>query len=246
MKSSPKITLILSIGQQDQAEQEELFEEERSHASTRTWACHVCGYRNSATSGTQCNLCGVNKAAGLPNTASRTTSATTASENQALSPQAQLGTGALIPCQSCTFLNHSSMVRCEVCESPLGLLAIRASRPTTPSSRPATPLSSNMATPTFVRLSFRKGGDKLFYGALKKAIESKDWIATRRPGRRKGSPGSRDSVSDPVSGHRTTTIGIDGILRTIDLDARDREDDMQEALADLTALMSRAKEMVSS
>ena len=37
----------------------------------------------------------------------------------------------------------------------------------------------------------------------------------------------------------------DGILRTIDLDARDRDEDMQEALSDLEALMARAREMVN-
>lgn len=36
----------------------------------------------------------------------------------------------------------------------------------------------------------------------------------------------------------------DGILRTIDIDARDREDDMQEALGDLEALKKRAQDMV--
>jgi ESCRT-II complex subunit VPS36 len=38
---------------------------------------------------------------------------------------------------------------------------------------------------------------------------------------------------------------LDGLLKTVDLDARDREDDMQEALSDLEALMVRARDMVS-
>jgi hypothetical protein len=43
----------------------------------------------------------------------------------------------------------------------------------------------------------------------------------------------------------TDSLRTDGILKNIDMDARDREEDMQEALGDLNTLMKRAQEMVS-
>lgn len=38
----------------------------------------------------------------------------------------------------------------------------------------------------------------------------------------------------------------DGIFRNMDQDAQDKEEEMQEALKDLSALMMKAKEMVRS
>lgn len=68
------------------------------------------------------------------------------------------------------------MQRCEICDSPLGIFNARPRRISTPA--PATPSDSKSSTPTtpvFVKLSFRKGGDKAFYTALKAALQAKEW-----------------------------------------------------------------------
>jgi ESCRT-II complex subunit VPS36 len=47
-----------------------------------------------------------------------------------------------------------------------------------PSSRPASPDPSDdddVATARFIKISFRKGGDKAFYGVLRRALKSKGW-----------------------------------------------------------------------
>jgi len=288
LKSSAKITLVLgdspanvpdAAGSSHQLPQEAtiqtqsaLYDDESLHPSSQTWACHVCGFRNLASSGSKCGLCGVTRPNDIVQrtTSSRKPASTppgrpfingsepaSGTATPTLDPAV---TGALISCPSCTFLNHPSMVRCEVCDSPLGTFAstrtpsrastpVVTSRPGTPSTAgPPTPAlgsnGSSSAPPTFVRLSFRRGGDKTFYAALKKALQAKEWDVDRKLRSRR--PAASSQVSgDNLDQHRTTTIGIDGILRTIDLDARDKEDDMQEALSDLEALMTRAKDMVS-
>lgn len=93
-----------------------------------------------------------------------------------------------IVCRVCTFLNHPSMGSCEVCDTPLGLGAPKRSTSTTASSFILSPSSSSSspslsaAVPAtkeapFVRLSFRKGGEKVFYASLKSALEKKEWDA---------------------------------------------------------------------
>jgi ESCRT-II complex subunit VPS36 len=248
MKSSPKITLVLGdldTTEETNGSQEALYEDESLHPLAQTWTCHICGMQNLASKGNKCSLCGIRKADGISTTPSSARSTTFASINGTTSPaQPPVDTRNLISCPSCTYLNHPSMVRCEICESPLGIATSKPSRPSTPSSRPATPALPGQATPTFVRLSFRKGGVQACYAALKKALQAKEWVVDKDSRRRSVPPASGSEI-DPTTGHRTTTAGIDGLLRTIDLDARDREDDMQDALSDLEALMARAKEMVS-
>lgn len=59
----------------------------------------------------------------------------------------------------------------------------------------------------FVRLSFRKGGDKPFYAALKKALQAKEWDVDRRSKSRRA---AEDLVADSANpeNHRTATFGI--------------------------------------
>lgn len=316
MKSSPKITLVLSSAESSQevggsgAEAMRYAPNveggapvlagapERGGPATaaETWNCHVCGFRNLSTGSGKCTLCGVVRSLDAPSKRSSRPGTPTLSAAPAPAPPASPAMeGGLVSCPACTFLNHPSMVRCEVCESPLTPGTSGASsRPSTPVAvsasgpRPATPqpLSTGAGTPPSVRLSFRRGGDKAFYAALKTALKAKAWEseADRRSSRRPAviattaGPSGSGGISaasggeiDTASGHRMTTFGIsesfppfsharfhlvqgiadearhlaDGILRTIDLDARDRDEDMQEALSDLEALMARAREMVN-
>lgn len=107
-----------------------------------------------------------------------------------------------INCPICTFSNHPSMVKCEICDSPLtdskpqdspvssslitsrdrtvSLLKeseLRTSGSQSSLDLPSPSQVSNQQPSTdSVKLSFRKGGDKAFYGTIKKALIAKDWL----------------------------------------------------------------------
>ena len=90
-----------------------------------------------------------------------------------------------IPCPACTFHNHPSLTRCEICGSPLPPHhpPSRLQQPqskSAPTSRPESPTltdanEENEQGSYIVRLSFRKGGDKSFYAQLKRALLGKAW-----------------------------------------------------------------------
>lgn len=260
INSSPKITLVFTGEDQEATTSSDgplttsKDGDDGSQSSTEVWSCHVCGYRNLARSGTKCTLCGVQKLQGESSALkARPLSSSSASQlsndRSGASSPAPNGSNGLLACPACTYLNHPSMMRCEICESPLGTISVQTSRPETPfSSRPQTPAivaGSTGKTPAFVRLSFRKGGIQPFYAALKKSLLAKEWEGQDSKRRRGIVAEAHQGINGDQQQHRLATVGIDGILKTIDLDARDRDDEMQEALSDLEALMTRAKEMVS-
>lgn len=256
LKSSPKITLLLAdddrspTNGQPGSAQSVLTADGSSTTSGETWACHVCGYRNLHTSGNKCTLCGVTRLA-IASSAAPSLNASTMRSASTFNLRTSttidaVEAGNRISCPSCTYLNHPSMVRCELCDSSLGTVSFNPPSPlavaSAPTSRPSTPGLANVSDNAFVRLSFRKGGDKVFYSALKHALQSKQWDTDYKAAKRKSAPAGA-AFGSPAN-HRQLTVGLDGILKTIDLDARDQEDDMQEALSDLEALMTRAKDMV--
>lgn len=177
-------------------------------------------------------------------------------------------TGSRIACPVCTFLNHHSMATCEVCESPLfpsdgsksgvpptpvNIASIPPSRANTPG--PTTDPASAIPAPSgsvFVRLSFRKGGEKIFYSTLKEALAKRAWdlsaAAANKLIKRSDTHKSRKDVGNS-GGPPSETVnlggGIDAIMRGINLDSRDREDSLDDALKDLDSLMRKAKDMIS-
>ena len=191
-----------------------------------------------ASGGSKCTLCGVTKLANANIEIAQPLPPMTADSAPHIVP---IAAGDRISCPTCTFLNHLSMVRCEMCDSLLGTVSTRPSRPATSSSttasRPSTPLPVGVSSENFVKLSFRQGGDKAFYISLKHTLQSKRWDSDA---------GTKKQAVDNGAVLRPTVnkVGIEGLLNNIDIDSRDREDDMQEALADLEALMQRAKDMV--
>ncbi|GAA5926199.1 hypothetical protein JCM1841_001153 [Sporobolomyces salmonicolor] len=186
-----------------------------------------------------------------------------------------LETDNRIACPTCTFLNHHSMSTCEVCDSPLfppsscsRPSSLRASTPgpsTDPASAIPAPVAiTNVSAPAnstlapFVRLSFRKGGEKAFYAALKEALAKKAWdlseVAKAQKAlaqKRTKALGHGGSMAGGIAGNGAgedgtrAGVGIDAILRGIDLSARDREDSLDDALKDLESLMAKAKEMIT-
>ncbi|KAF8883888.1 EAP30/Vps36 family-domain-containing protein [Gymnopilus junonius] len=250
-KSSAKVTCHLSGDPIDLGS----IEGGAAHAQFDSWECEVCAYRNppglSPAAARICALCGVPRTALPPPTTSVSSShlssslpTSTLSSSTSLTSASRSSSGhkpTSIACPACTFLNHPSLRSCEICSTELP--QPRGELRSAPSSRPITPDPDDDDDPSSlkaIKISFRKGGDKSFYAALKRSLKSKAWENNAL-----GTNLSRDANSpDSGIGNPVGRTGISGILRTVESSTKGRETDMKDALQDLEALMVKAKDMV--
>ncbi|KAG8943118.1 hypothetical protein FRC04_003198 [Tulasnella sp. 424] len=179
-------------------------------------------------------------------------------------PSATVNEGGSVACPACTFLNHVSMRLCEMCSTPLraprqqqstatSSRAEAATGPTGDSARtsgggsdPSTSTYgavSRATTPApgseVIKISFRKGGDKVWYAVLKKTLLGKAW---------EGSPLDRQTQSATAGGSPSKSAnvysGIHGIMQAAESTARVENEALSVSLRDLEALMAKAKQMV--
>ncbi|KAG8688709.1 hypothetical protein FRC09_012767, partial [Ceratobasidium sp. 395] len=265
LKSSPKVILMLSAhddpGNQSTPDDiSELVDSIGSETlvdeipSREGWVCPICSYNNPASaseSAPVCVLCGVPKNDDIPmpqqfksiretsrpaltippNSAISSSLPSASSMPNAPSPIAPNGE---IACPACTFFNHPSMTHCEICSTPLGdvrLPAIRSPKPSKISSvsSPTTPARTpDPNARDMFKVSFRKGGYNVWYAALKRTLLAKAWARA---------PPSKAALPT------TQARGIHGILQSVEINAQTTNDDMEDALKDLEALMSKAREM---
>jgi ESCRT-II complex subunit VPS36 len=236
LKSSPKITLLLGPAPGDAILPKDPRKEPVAAVS---WVCRVCGFSNASS--TSCSLCGVKRSEASTPSSTPSRSSTPAPAP----PPTEQHDG--LACPVCTFINHPSLSSCEMCGSKLGTASLSLSDRTGRSSRAGTPEPSVAGLPSeqdFVRLSFRKGGEKAFYAALKKALLAKAWEDV--------SPAASAALTERSIGiSESSGVSLcrsssraDGILQTIDTHAQGRSAEMQDALSDLQSLMARAKDMV--
>ncbi|WVQ99330.1 hypothetical protein IAU59_006462 [Kwoniella sp. CBS 9459] len=151
-----------------------------------------------------------------------------------------------IACPVCTFLNSPLLPNCEICSTPL---PGSGSRPNAMpvNARRKDPSKAEPSRTEIVRLSFRdkKGGVNDAYKKLKSVLGDKAWerdVGISGSGSRalRNGDGEGDGSQTPS---RTGT-GIDGILQSMDINAKSQDQHMKSAFADLEALMLRAGEMV--
>ncbi|KAI4866233.1 Vps36-domain-containing protein [Hypoxylon rubiginosum] len=157
-------------------------------------------------------------------------------------------------CPRCTFLNHPSLLSCEICGAPLIShnvpLAVSHSQPRTDSPGPTLNLSNvaGLENPESVKVSFRNGGEKIFYERLKSSMTQRKWLLQEAPpvpnGGTDNARTSSFSKSGPGAG-RNKTAGIAG-LEKMGLDRRkNNELVIGSAFEDLEALMASAKQIVA-
>lgn len=255
LRSSAKITLHLessSEGGKDTGSGDLIDELDWS-----TWECEVCGNRNgpglSPAKAAVCSLCGVprsvSSAAATPSkpsprlapTQGRTTlnsaSLPLLSEGASQVPVSDPeSVGQVIACPACTYHNPPSLRTCEICGTslPVAPSLKQVTRSLTASPAPSSAVGSEGAS--FIKLSFRKGGDKPFYTALKRTLQGKAWQTTRSIAR------IAVGTTSPAA---TGASGINQILNTFQNNAEQRSTSLSSTLSDLEALASQAKQMVT-
>ncbi|KAF6749986.1 EAP30/Vps36 family-domain-containing protein [Ephemerocybe angulata] len=226
--SSPKVTLYLAGDVSSESNDE--------HAPS-IWECQVCGNHNSPgfspSAARICGLCGVPRDAADDSTEGSSAPHLSSSlPASGFAGPVQRSSKDPVPCPACTFLNHPSLRTCELCETDLPRRPSRRELQSAPVSRPHSPDNDEEGDPAnmLIKVSFRKGGDKAIYGALKTSLNGKVWE-------------SKAATVDRGGGNRS--VGISGILRTVENSVQERETSMHDALQDLEALMVKAKDMVN-
>ncbi|RUS30341.1 hypothetical protein BC938DRAFT_479526, partial [Jimgerdemannia flammicorona] len=189
LRTSPKITLYLhpkpSVSVSISASSPSTVS---STSSTSSWICSICSYVNSPTL-SKCQLCGVHKpevlklvstSSSVSLSLSSPTSPNLSSPLQPPSLEDQISTG--LPCPACTFVNHPSMVRCEMCEVELpgagGAVAggtmnfLGTDDESVLIPRPMTPDVAGLSLDEtdHVKLAFRNGGHSNFWTVLKNTL----------------------------------------------------------------------------
>jgi len=154
-------------------------------------------------------------------------------------PQPIQNDEGLFACPRCTFLNHPALTSCEICGEPLispNLPPILASaeaidRGTSPAPFP---IPASEQRTTYVRISFRAGGEKQFLERIKIAISQKAWIASST---------KHDNMLSlaPTS----KTIGINGLERASAALKLQNDKVLEASFQDLEALMTRAKTLIA-
>ena len=172
-----------------------------------------------------------------------------------------LPTKSRFQCPRCTFLNHPSLLTCELCGAPLF----------SEESKAADVLGENIGLPESsgltmngsssgldndtecVKFSFHAGGEKIFHERLKGAMVQRKWLLQNAPplpdsyqsssSRPANIIGSDGSVRPPTE--RERTVGIAGLERQGLQLRKKNEAVIGSAFEDLDALMASAKEIVA-
>ncbi|KAI0641046.1 EAP30/Vps36 family-domain-containing protein [Trametes meyenii] len=238
------------------------------------WECEVCSNRNpiglTSSGSFVCALCGVPRASmkasiDIPSRSKSTPippSLSTSVPSSSLAKLSISGSASSTPpnseaesgsneiaCTACTFLNNPFLRQCEICGTPLPRTLPQPQAPhppakSAPTSRPTTPAIDEdddfEDTPDkrMIRLSFRKGGDKSFYNVLKRSLLGKAW---------ENKPNASTAADNEAGGPSSRPLGrsgINGILRSVETTANTSQSNMEDALADLEALMIKWKDMV--
>ncbi|KAL9103162.1 MAG: hypothetical protein Q9163_001767 [Psora crenata] len=158
-------------------------------------------------------------------------------------------------CPRCTFQNHPSLLACELCGA--SLISNGSSAGDDVAAKPESPGPTlNGRTLNVdndhdcIKISFRAGGEKIFYERLKGAMVQRKWLL-------QSAPPIPEAVSQPhylndvpsllrgqMSTERAKSAGIAGLERR-GLDVRKKNEAMiGSAFEDLDALMASAKEIV--
>lgn len=163
-------------------------------------------------------------------------------------------------CPRCTFSNHPSLLSCEMCGAPLlsqsgtvpdSIPPSETNRIQSPGpvvDKPGRGNQGGIDVSDSIKISFRGGGEKIFYERLKGSMTQRKWLLQNAPPAPKNNRMSVESGGESSQGATTTrnkTAGIAG-LEQLGLNMRkNNEIIIGNAFEDLEALMASAKDVVA-
>ncbi|KAI8872959.1 Vps36-domain-containing protein [Ramicandelaber brevisporus] len=238
LTQSAKITLAVKRRRRHTTDGDEGEETIAAAEGLLDWTCAICDHVNSAKITVKCALCGVPKTpAKKPHQRDPYDDEYIASNKQ---PQSE------IACPVCTFLNHPSMVYCEVCEAKLlGKDLTHTLPPATLSQQQqAQQQQHHTGNSVTLKIAFRSGGHAQFYDALKQALtevtqrrSSKSTLATAATSSASSSSAlsSSSTLAKPASDSSSTATRKSALSQAATLDS---------AFSDLDALNEKASELI--
>lgn len=248
-----------------------------------TWICSICSFSNpvpsnfdpsTATASTNlppCLACGIKPP--FTTVLKAAISAVTNREPAVASPpqptpetpgvngnqsQAFSEAGSSVACPRCTFVNHPSLMECEICGAPLA--AVKHLKINDDERRSESPAPffeqdhiKNTETAESMKLSFRGGGEKALHERLKSALIQRKWLLydappVPTPSQATSSPSltaTAGTVENPISTPPRSLAGIAGLERRGFEARKNNEVVIGNAFEDLEALMASAKQIVS-
>ncbi|KKA30243.1 hypothetical protein TD95_005308 [Thielaviopsis punctulata] len=233
-----------------------------------TWVCTICSLSNPVPSNFDptlanehtplppCLACGIKPTLDhiLKATISSATKRAVYTEPEPVaSTPASASTGATasatFSCPRCTFTNHPSLMTCEICDAPLLSQNIPGNLEPVRTNPPG-PMLSPKAVPDayeIIKVSFRNGGEKIFYERLKGSMTQRKWLLSGAPPVPKVVQTSDSSTLNSSGGAvvpRIKSVGI-AALEQKGLEMRKNNEIMiGSAFEDLETLMASAKEIV--
>lgn len=263
LKSSPKVTFYMRP-EPEQALTTNI--EPEPITTTVTWVCPICYYSNTLDA-TKKQLEDMQKGEGLPTCATCGVDASWDTIKKFLD-EAPGGTPQEVDlltfdgsqCPRCTFVNHPSMMNCEMCGASLAAAQLpeELARPQVMRHsisemgsndqlvKMRLELNTGPAPPTVIRLSFRNGGAHNFYGKVSQYIEQERWgqinsaNGVNRGAKKLGHQGRPPTVTEQMR-----AMGIHGLQSSSSQRNYETSLVLNNSLQDLENLLEKGKELIN-
>lgn len=228
--------------------------------TTVTWVCVICLYSNQIKASIDdngplptCVSCGIQP--------SRAQIEKVLRDRQDLSRELASGDSLrnLDSCPKCTFVNHPSMRYCELCGTALRLVSSslmqrlqsldNLSAASLASENPLGLTVEDKEEYTnnepYVKFSFRKGGESVFYQHLADEIQSIQWRALEAAGGINGDATKVTQQSREQSPQKDLVGGIRGLEKLDEMKRKQNELVLSLSLDDFEQLMYKAQDILS-
>ncbi|KAF1843583.1 vacuolar protein-sorting-associated protein 36 [Cucurbitaria berberidis CBS 394.84] len=243
--------------------------------ASATWVCPICSFSNpvpsnfdpalaSRTPIPPCLACGIKPPtvlvikAAIAAMSNRPAPGPPPKDTKNGVPASTSSESSMLSCPRCTFQNHPSLSNCEICGA--SLMTARDRRLDLPidpvrseSPGPSVLSPSQSEVPECIKISFRSGGEKIFYERLKNALVQRKWLLQSAPPIPKPRPSSgafddnysTQSNTPSAEMERPRVVGIAGLERRGIEQRQNNEAVIGSAFEDLEALMTSAKEIIA-